>query len=61
MKLICKDNFNRETISDSIIAENVDEYWAAEIKSALNDRLGENSPVFIDAVPEDYKLYKYEP
>lgn len=61
MKLICKDNYNRESISDSLIAENVSEFWANQIKTALNDKMGENSSTFVDAVQDDYELYQFEP
>jgi hypothetical protein len=63
MKIIAVDNFDRETHSDVLIAENVTECCAPIIAAALNEKLckHDDSPTFYRAVPDDYKLYRYEP
>lgn len=62
MKIICKDNFDRETRSDEVIAENVHEFYAQFIADSLNDRFsGPNSDSFFRAEPDDYKPYTYKP
>lgn len=61
MKIIVKDNFDRESVSDRLIAENVSEHWAERIVDAMNAREHEHSPDFFKAVPDDYELYVYDP
>jgi hypothetical protein len=62
MKIICVDNFNRETIDDSLIAENVNEFYGNKITDFLNkeDR-DPNTPNFFRLVPDDHVLFKFEP
>lgn len=36
MKIVCIDNFNREHVSDVLVAENVPEHYANRIVDALN-------------------------
>lgn len=62
MKIICKDNFDRESVSDKLIAENVDELYLQSIVDYLNNRYGGNSsPDFFKTVEDNYKLYVYNP
>lgn len=62
MKIIRVDNFNRESVSDSLVAENVSEYYAKIVVKLLNEKLsGCTSPNYYRAVEDDYKLYKFEP
>lgn len=62
MKIIKVDNFNRETISDVLIADNVQNSYASVITEFLNKKYGGNDlPDFFRAVEDDYKLYKFEP
>jgi len=62
MKIIRTDNFNREKRSDLLIAENVHKYFGEFLTKELNNRYsGETSPDYFRLVPDDYKLYKWEP
>lgn len=61
MKIICRDNFGREDISDKLIAKNVDEFWGKKIVKFLNDNeSGVNSPYFFALEPDTYKLYIFQ-
>ena len=61
MKIVLVDNFNRDHVSDRLIAENVSEYYAEIIVNALNTRVLADAPDFFRAMPDDYKLYKFRP
>lgn len=62
MKIICVDNFNRESRSDNLVAENVNAYYAKFIVEKLNENLsGDQSPNFYRVVTDNYKLYTFEP
>jgi len=61
MKIIKKDNFDRENVSDVLVCENCPIGYATLIADLLNNRAGEDSPDYYKAVPDDYKLYRYEP
>lgn len=62
MKIILRDNFDRETRSDVLIASNVDPFWAKRIAKLLNaEEKDPDTPNFYDAVEDDYKLHKWEP
>ncbi len=57
MKIILVDNFNRESISDILIAENVINHYAIMIVDKMNNDIHEDSPYFYKAVKNEYKLY----
>lgn len=61
MKIIRSDNFNRDYISDALIAENVNEYYGNLIVKLLNTHEGEDSLDFYKVVADEYKLYKFIP
>lgn len=62
MKIICKDNFDRDSVSDTLVAENVSEYYAPIIVNFMNSKLsGEHSSDYFAAVPDDYVLYVFKP
>jgi hypothetical protein len=62
MKIIKKDNFGRDYISDYLVAENVGSYYGEEIVKFLNARFGgDESPDFFELVESDYELYVYIP
>jgi len=62
MKIICKNNFDLETVNDRLIAENVGEFYAKDITEFLNKKYGGyTSPDYFVIVPDDYKLYVWEP
>ena len=54
MKLIGRDNFCRDTVSDFLIAENVNEYYGKLIMKTLNT---DYSNTYIVLVEDDYVLY----
>ncbi|PYE51534.1 hypothetical protein DFQ00_102328 [Paenibacillus barcinonensis] len=62
MKIICKDNFNRESENDNLICENVSEYYGNMIVDILNEKLsGDHSSDYYELVDNDYELYRWEP
>ncbi len=61
MKIIRVDNFDRNYISDGLIAENVNEFFAKLIVKLLNKHTGEHSQDYFKAVSDDHKLYVYDP
>ena len=62
MKIVQVDNFDRDTVSDILMAEKVSKNNAEMIVKALNEKYsGGNSPLFFTAKSDDYKLYKWEP
>jgi hypothetical protein len=61
MKIICVDNFARDTVNDTLVCENVNEYYGKFLVNQLNDKLsGDHSPDFYKLVDDNYVLYKYE-
>lgn len=61
MKIVGVDNFNRDNVSDFLVCENVDEYWAEIICEELNNKLsGETSREFFMVKEDDYKLYEVD-
>ena len=61
MKIIAKDNFDRETVSDWTVCDNVNEYMGAVIVEFLNRQDGTNSSWFYALVTDDHKLHTWEP
>jgi hypothetical protein len=62
MKIINVDNFDRDSVSDKLVCENVSEYYGEIIVDFLNDRLSsEHSTDFYKLVDDDHKLYVWEP
>ena len=59
-KIIAVDNYDRETISDTLIADNVHELFGKEIVDKLNDK-NPNGSWFFRLVPLSHKLFIYEP
>jgi len=60
MKLIRRDNYNRDHINDLLIAENVHNDYGTFIKVILNDA-DKSDAFYFDIVPDDYQLQKWEP
>ena len=61
MKIIKIDNFDRDNISDELIAENVSGYYIEFIVEELNQKYsGSRSCDFFMGVPDDRVLYKFE-
>ena len=62
MKIICISNFDKEYISDILIAENVPTHYAEELLLYLNLRQGgPTSDKYFISKPDDYKLYVFNP
>lgn len=57
MKIICMDNFARETIADRVVAENVKPGVEADaMLRGLIDTCWPNGPNWYKLVEDDYKL-----
>jgi hypothetical protein len=62
MKIICVDNFDRENVSDQLVAENVPKHYAEFLVEKLNDKFsGSSSSSFFRVVPDDHILFVFEP
>jgi len=61
VKIVQSDNFDRENISEQLLAENVPEYWADKIVELLNDKYsGSTTSFYCSAKKDNYKLYIFE-
>ena len=60
MKIIKVDNFDRETVSDFLVAENVNMFWGALIVELINTG-HRNSPDYFRLVENDHVLHVWEP
>ena len=62
MKIIKVDNFNRESVSDDLIAKELTRHYAELIVNFLNERFsGHRSSIFYKAVDDAHKLYQFKP
>ncbi|MDR6779466.1 hypothetical protein J2W98_003746 [Paenibacillus peoriae] len=62
MKIICEDNFGRESVSDSLVCGNVSQYYGVAFVKFLNENFsGDHSFNFYRLVEDEYELYKWEP
>lgn len=59
MKVICVDNYARETRSDRLVAENLTEGAATALAEEKNDNCADED--YFRVVPDDYKLHEWEP
>jgi len=59
MKIIGTDNYDRDYISDKLIAENVSEFWAKRIVEFMNEKYCDDT--FYKVVEDDQELFIYEP
>ena len=58
MKIVCKDNFGRDIVSDTLVCENVNEYYGKFLVNILNEKYGgEYSEDFFTLEDDNYKLY----
>jgi len=57
MKIIVVDNFDRDTVSDKLIAKDVSAYWSKRIVELLNAKCRNSSSNFFRVVSDDCKLY----
>jgi len=63
VKIIGADNFDRDNVDDKLICENLTDWMANFITIALNEKYckGDGALTYYKAVPNDYKLRKFEP
>lgn len=62
MKIVRTDNFNRETISEGLVAENIQSVREAEIMlKALRAEVKDNDQNWYKLEEDDYDLYRWEP
>lgn len=61
MKIIAKDNFNRDNRSDRLVASGVSEREGQVMTEALNVKYsGPEAPTFYQMVPDDYILFEVD-
>jgi hypothetical protein len=58
MKIVKVDNFARESIADTLIAENVNEYWGSWIVNRLNENTDENGSNYFQLFDDNYVLWR---
>lgn len=62
MKIIAKDNFDRDDVNDRLICENVNKYYGKYLIDFLNEKFSANdTPDYFVLKEDNYKLYKFEP
>jgi len=58
MKIVMKNNFNRELFKEEIIAENVDPVFGEKLVHCYNEKhWTETSEIYLELVDDDYKPY----
>ena len=61
MKIIRKDNLDRDAISEVLICSDVGTYFGTEIVQYLNDKFsGDRSPDYFKLVADDYTIYEFK-
>jgi hypothetical protein len=62
MKIICIDNFDRETVSDVLVAENLNQFYGKLILDFLiNNHTSSSGSNYYILVEDNYKLHTFEP
>jgi len=62
MKIIKVSNYDNESQSDVLVADNVNEHYGKFLVEALIKEFSSNvSPDYFRLVPDDYKLYEFKP
>lgn len=58
IKIITKDNFDRDLFTETVVAENVSEHYGKELVRLWNKaRWTDESDIFLELVEDDYELY----
>lgn len=58
MKIITKDNFDRDLFIEMVVAENVNEVMGKQLVEQWNNKYwNDNSDFYLKLVEDDYKLY----
>ena len=61
MKIIGKSNFDKDTVDDILIADNVSREYADGILDYMNENFASSSSdYYFFLVEDDYKLYTFE-
>jgi hypothetical protein len=61
MKVICVDNFCRDSMDDILVCENINETYGKQFVAWLNIKYStETSPKYYKLVADDYILYTFE-
>ena len=62
MKIVQTDNFDRDSVSEELVAENVPIHYAYAILNFLIDKFtSETGPHYYKIEKDDYQLYTFEP
>lgn len=61
MKIIGKSNCDLDSISDILIADNLNGYYGKLIVEFLEDHATEDDTYYPILVEDDYELYKWQP
>lgn len=62
MKIIKVDNFDRDNISDQLIADNVVDFYGQHMVEELNNQFSDDhAQIFFRLVDDDYELYEFKP
>jgi len=58
MKIVGKDNFDRDSVSDELVVENVGKFYGEHIVKFLNEKFGgETAPRYYELKEDWYELY----
>jgi len=58
MKIITKDNFDRDLFVEQVVAENVNEYFGKQLVNEWNENhWSDFSQYYLALVEDDYELY----
>lgn len=62
MKIVAVDNYNRDSVSDVLVAENVPAAWADALVNAWQEQHKNcHSDRWLMVKPDDYRLYEFKP
>lgn len=57
MKIICKDNYDRESVADRLVAESITSHQEADFMLAALKSIASRDDYY-QIVPDDYKLWR---
>ena len=58
MKIVNVDNLNRESTADTLVAENINEYWGKKVVELLNDDTHYQSNDYFKLVENNHVLWR---
>lgn len=62
MKIVARSNFNKDTVSDFLVCENINRTHGKMAVELFNDQLGGDYGIYCYTLQEDdYELYFWEP